>query len=297
MHSSDAPSKLSRQCTAKAYLIAPSVRPQFLSFPQMGFSQPSRSKSPAADNGPDTEENTNASIAPTSSGQACPSCKASQNHSPAPHLSPNLSIEPITPSTVPSFRRLISLLLPIRYPDKFFADSIADVTSSSLARVAIWHERPRPRPAKRKREEESTPAPGLEDAPLIPSSGYADSIIQPEIDITTPPAPGTIIGGIQCRIEHLPFHPSQLPDPPPKLPSSSSSEAMKKYCYIQTLALLSPYRSQGIATALLDTIVATLCTEGVYEGAVSAVYAHVWEANEEALEWYVKRGFRVGEGV
>ena len=28
------------------------------------------------------------------------------------------------------------------------------------------------------------------------------------------------------------------------------------------------------------------------------IYAHVWEANEEALEWYIKRGFEVeGEMV
>lgn len=30
---------------------------------------------------------------------------------------------------------------------------------------------------------------------------------------------------------------------------------------------------------------------------VKEIYAHVWEANEEALEWYVKRGFEVGEEV
>ncbi len=27
------------------------------------------------------------------------------------------------------------------------------------------------------------------------------------------------------------------------------------------------------------------------------LYAHVWEKNEEALEWYGKRGFEVGEVV
>lgn len=29
---------------------------------------------------------------------------------------------------------------------------------------------------------------------------------------------------------------------------------------------------------------------------MTEVYAHVWEANEEALEWYVRRGFEV-QGV
>lgn len=30
---------------------------------------------------------------------------------------------------------------------------------------------------------------------------------------------------------------------------------------------------------------------------IKEVWAHVWEASEEALEWYVKRGFSVEEGV
>lgn len=102
-----------------------------------------------------------------------------------------------------------------------------------------------------------------------------------------------MVGGIQCRIEHLPSHPSTLP--PVRLPWDHP-EARRKVCYVQTLALLSPYRSKGIATALLESIIATLCTEKSYEGTTS-IYAHVWEANDEALEWYVKRGFQVGDMV
>lgn len=33
------------------------------------------------------------------------------------------------------------------------------------------------------------------------------------------------------------------------------------------------------------------------EEGVREVYAHVWEANEEGVEWYVKRGFVVVGGV
>ncbi|KAL8917459.1 MAG: hypothetical protein Q9208_007953 [Pyrenodesmia sp. 3 TL-2023] len=202
-----------------------------------------------------------------------------QSSSSNQHLPKDFSIEPITPVTIPSFRRIISLLLPIRYPDKFFAESVSNVTPSSLARVALWHERPRP--AKRKREEV------VED----PETRLVTSKC---VDSTLPgAAPSTVVGGIQCRHEQLPFHPSQLaqsqrPEQPAKGP--------KDYCYIQTLAVLSPYRSKGLATALLDTIITTLCVEKVYEGVVS-IYAHVWEANEEALEWYVKRGFQAGEVV
>ncbi|KAI4192706.1 MAG: hypothetical protein LQ346_004198 [Caloplaca aetnensis] len=202
-----------------------------------------------------------------------------RSSSPNQRLPKDFSIEPITATTVPSFRRIISLLLPIRYPDKFFAESVADVTPSSLARVALWHDRPRP--AKRKREED------VKDigSPSTDPNG-ADSTLSGA-------APGTVVGGIQCRHEQLPSHPSLLVSS--QQPEQPAKET-KGYCYIQTLAVLSPYRSKGIATALLDVIITALCVEKVYNGVVS-VYAHVWEANEEALEWYVKRGFQVGEVV
>lgn len=47
----------------------------------------------------------------------------------------------------------------------------------------------------------------------------------------------------------------------------------------------------GIGTALLEAVVRV----AVRRYGVVAVYAHVWEANAEALEWYRKRGFEVGE--
>lgn len=58
--------------------------------------------------------------------------------------------------------------------------------------------------------------------------------------------------------------------------------------YISTLCVLSPYRSYGIATHLLQTIL----VRAVKEYGVKEVGAHVWEANEEGLLWYAKRGFR-----
>jgi len=61
--------------------------------------------------------------------------------------------------------------------------------------------------------------------------------------------------------------------------------------YVQTLSVLSPYRGMGVGTALLEAVVAA----GVRGFGATGVYAHVWEANPEALEWYGKRGFEVGE--
>ncbi|KAL8769000.1 MAG: hypothetical protein Q9209_004917 [Squamulea sp. 1 TL-2023] len=199
-------------------------------------------------------------------------------------LPSNVTINPISHATVSSFRRIIGLLLPIRYPDKFFAESIANATSSSLARAAIWH---RTRPAGRKRDDPSATVPSeSKDAAPAPNSSAVPTNVQQE------DALGTVIGGIQCRIEQLPYHPAFSIS----LHTPDSPTGPKSYCYIQTLAILSPYRSKGIATGLLDVIITILCREECYAGTAS-IYAHVWEENEEALEWYVRRGFQVSKEV
>lgn len=74
-----------------------------------------------------------------------------------------------------------------------------------------------------------------------------------------------LIGAIRCRI----------------LPSAN--------LYISTIGLLSPYRSHGIATHLLNRI----AIKASEEHGVKCITAHVWEANEDGLEWYKKRGFEI----
>lgn len=177
-------------------------------------------------------------------------------------LPTNISITPVTPITLPAYRRLITLLLPIRYPDRFYKDSIANPTPSSLALCAVWHGTP----ATRKRKIES----------LDGNVCSAPAAAEPKV-----------IAGIQCRIEPLPTP-----------PTDSSPASSRSALYIQTLATLAPYRSLGVATALLDAIVATgIRHYSSPSGNVVEIYAHVWEANEDALEWYVKRGFQVEPGI
>lgn len=155
-------------------------------------------------------------------------------------LNSNVHIEPVTSRTLASYRRLITLLLPIRYPDKFYKDSVANITESSLTRVAIWQERD-------------------------PCN---------ERQVTEPIA---VVGGIQCRLEYVP-----------------STPAGERQLYVQTIGVLAPYRQLGIATHLLGEIVVTVIAH--YEN-VTSIYAHVWEANTEALEWYAQRGFHVEQEV
>lgn len=94
---------------------------------------------------------------------------------------------------------------------------------------------------------------------------------------------GQVVGGIRCRLE----------DAAVAAADSQVSPAAKKQLYVQTLGVLSPYRTLGVASALLEEVVEV----GMREFGIGAVYAHVWEANTEALEWYVRRGFRVEEAL
>lgn len=178
---------------------------------------------------------------------------------PPPKALPDqVSVQPITPTQLPAYRRLITLLLPIRYPDKFYKDSVAIEGPSSLALCALWHEPARPRQVVN----------GLSTGRPATSEG-------------TPSLPyDRVVAGIQCRLESV--------------PSPINASKPEQTLYIQTLATLAPYRSYGIAGALLDTAIMTAITH--YEG-VKEIYAHVWEANEEALEWYGKRGFVVESEV
>lgn len=76
-----------------------------------------------------------------------------------------------------------------------------------------------------------------------------------------------LVGAIRCRL----------------LPSSQ--------LYISTIGILAPYRSHGIAMHLLQAVV----RKAVELHSVRSITAHVWEANEEGLEWYKKRNFEVLE--
>lgn len=94
---------------------------------------------------------------------------------------------------------------------------------------------------------------------------------------TSPPAP-IVVGAIRCRLEPLPSSASILLSKP------------QHQIYIQALQLLAPYRGRGVAASLLQAI---LTHENIQEHNVDSVYAHVWEGNPDALEWYRKRNFRV----
>ena len=88
---------------------------------------------------------------------------------------------------------------------------------------------------------------------------------------------GRLVGAIRCRLFNK----------PPGIPASKA-RVDGPMLYLSTLVLLSPYRSYGIAAHMLDCLIRS----AVDDYGITSVGAHVWEANEEGLQWYRKRGFR-----
>lgn len=95
--------------------------------------------------------------------------------------------------------------------------------------------------------------------------------------LSTPAIP---IGWIRCSLEPYP----EATSPP------QDTRPIYNQIYIKALCLLAPYRHMGVAAALLESILHR--KEVLRQCNVQFVFAHVWESNEEALEWYEKRGFK-----
>ena len=180
---------------------------------------------------------------------------ASSPHPSSPQpLNPNISLEPLIKARLSAFKRLNSLLLPIPYQNKFYDEIFTDPVGASVTFVAVWHD-----DDNDKKNDIS-----------VSCNAHARDVNADDR--------GKLIAGVRCRI---------LTAAGTTLPSISPTETI---LYISTLTLLSPYRGQGIATHLLSAALSAAERE---DRGVTAVCAHVWEANDEALAWYARRGFRV----
>ncbi|KAJ5724271.1 hypothetical protein N7488_002306 [Penicillium malachiteum] len=171
---------------------------------------------------------------------------------------PNITVETVKTAHIPSLSRITGLLLPIRYPTSFYTATITDPVIASLSRVAVYHDHP---------------VAEISDRGSLPGTDK-------------------VIGGIRCRLEK---HNSG--------PVVNGREATT--LYIQTLHLLSPYRGSGVATSLLNSLlfesVDNKSTEKVSELVkhynIREVTAHVHEANEDGLNWYTARGFKLDHTI
>lgn len=98
-----------------------------------------------------------------------------------------------------------------------------------------------------------------------------------------------VVGWLRCRLLNYddPLPSSQKRGPSQLVQSSGENVTTRPLLYLSTLTLLSPYRSLGIATALLHAVV----VRAVQLYNIDSVGAHVWTANDDARAWYAKRGF------
>ncbi|KAK4125232.1 hypothetical protein N657DRAFT_644068 [Parathielavia appendiculata] len=173
-----------------------------------------------------------------------------------PSLPSGASIVPLAEQHIPALRRINSLLLPVPYPDSFYARALDPFASGLFSRAILWQ----------------------------------------DSDADTP----KLVGGLICRLEPNPFLDAQgqplahasLPSHSKK-PTSSPCNTPYHAIYIQSLALLSPYRSLGLAAAALEHIIASAALLPAAGSSIDArtIYAHVWTENEEGLKWYEARGF------
>jgi ribosomal protein S18 acetylase RimI-like enzyme len=104
---------------------------------------------------------------------------------------------------------------------------------------------------------------------------------------STSPSETKVIGGIICRLDPA-LSPLSTPQTPQFIEGTHD-------IYIQSLALLSPYRSKGLAAEVLQEIIEAAI--GQNEIRIASLYAHVWTENEDALTWYGARGFKREEPV
>lgn len=80
------------------------------------------------------------------------------------------------------------------------------------------------------------------------------------------------VGWIRCRIEPFP----------------NENNHVYKQLYIQALCILAPFRGLGLAKGLLD---AAMDGSKLRYSDLHSILAHVWEKNEDALQWYERQSF------
>lgn len=114
--------------------------------------------------------------------------------------------------------------------------------------------------------------------PPTPCRGFSRAILW--TDASSQEA--KLVGGVVCRLEPA-LAPSSTPETPVYDPTTHD-------IYVQSLALLSPYRGKGLAAAVLNEVIDAATRQT--EVRIHSLYAHVWTQNEEALAWYAARGFQ-----
>ncbi|KAI1806869.1 hypothetical protein F4811DRAFT_550369 [Daldinia bambusicola] len=232
-----------------SYVQPPAVsRTQAAPPPPPAAPPPPPSVAAAAVPSPTTEQNGSRSpLSPAPTTNEPPARPAS--------LHPQATISPILPEHIPALRRITSLLLPVNYPDSFYARLSDPLSSGAFSRVVLW----------------SDPADSPHSAPKV----VGGLVCRPE--------PSPFVSSSSRKSPLLSQQQQQQQQSQPTTPS-----AQPNALYIQSLVLLSPYRHLGLAAALLEDVVRAAAASPF---ACGEVYAHVWTDNDDGLRWYLARGF------
>lgn len=173
------------------------------------------------------------------------------------NLHPQASISAIQPEHVPALRRITSLLLPVNYPDSFWARLSDPQSSGAFSRVVLWTD--------------------------DPSS-------------SSPSNPPKVVGGLVCRPETSPpstpegHQYLQPPDPNARLDSIYIQSLVLLSPY-RGLGLAAALLDE-VCRAARTYVPAPSPNPGPRLGPFDAVvWAHVWTDNADGLRWYVARGF------
>ncbi|KAG8528635.1 uncharacterized protein KY384_006322 [Bacidia gigantensis] len=218
-------------------------------------------------------------------------------------LPPDTIISRVKPEHLPSYRRLIGTSLPIKYPDKFFALSTTEpIDSGTIALCAVHSPPPEPSTTNKRKE----------DVYSLSQGPQVIACIQARLEPIHPPSLGhkTSIGthaasGPSSQRPHPP-QPGLQPQPPcQSFKTTTQTEYDGEYAiYVQTLTTAPSHRTLSMATTLLAQLIFTALSTwsepsplnvspSTSGNKITMVYAHVWESNVDALEWYQNRGFEV----
>jgi ribosomal protein S18 acetylase RimI-like enzyme len=185
-----------------------------------------------------------------------------------------ITLDDLTHQNIGVLKKLNTVLFPVPYSEKFYKESL---TVGELAKLG------NPQP----------PSISLEIELFCRGFGQRLMIAYFR---------DVCVGAVRCQYEP---------------PSDDAANPCEGRIYIMTLGVLAPYRRYGIGThppnsplyltvliaglgtKLLDHVlsVAETQTRGTPGSPVKSLYLHVQTTNQEAVDWYTKRGFTIERTV
>ncbi|KAF5095206.1 hypothetical protein D0Z00_003243 [Geotrichum galactomycetum] len=171
-----------------------------------------------------------------------------------PH--PKIQLHPLTAENVSGFRMLNNTVLQSKYSDRWYKDALA--LAPGLAQIATFGD-----------------------------------IEEDKVGKTQ--ASQNVVGAISCKY---------VLEPAVAL---EEGNVMRRKAYIMSLAVLAPFRMYGIATRLVEAVIASIMAanrvlaeneQGTHDELdgdsriVEEVYVHAWTGSQDAIEWYLNRGFK-----